>query len=272
MQTYGNWELIIIIDGCMDHTANICKEKFQHPHIVTIENDKGVGGAQARNMGIDRAQGDYIAFLDDDDTWLPEKCSQQVNFLESHPNYSMLSCGFFLHQGRRSTIISSERRHKNYGDLLSQNGMGSYSFCMVRKSHLKDLRIDPTLRSAQDWDLWLKIAKANPNHCWGSLSTPLANYFQHEGDRISSNARKASRSMAKVIRKHWKAMSPPQKTHAILMLRTKMRQYKHASIWGITKDLALYLFKSEHKNISGILDLGGPLKHRLGFKEKKAER
>ncbi|MGL5077637.1 MAG: glycosyltransferase family 2 protein, partial [Waterburya sp.] len=82
-QTYPHFELLIIDDASPDRSLEICQQ-FRDPRIKII-SQKNRGLAGARNTGIRHAQGDYLAFLDSDDLWLPEKLAQHIQHLESAP-------------------------------------------------------------------------------------------------------------------------------------------------------------------------------------------
>ena len=80
-QTYDNWELIIVDDCSADNSVQIIK-KYNDKRIQLIELDGNVGAAEARNVAIRQAKGKYIAFLDSDDLWEPQKLEKQISFME----------------------------------------------------------------------------------------------------------------------------------------------------------------------------------------------
>ena len=95
-QTYTNWELLLIDDGSIDGSTKIALQfAEQYPQKVTyIEhaNHKNLGLSASRNVGIDKSNGEYIAFLDADDVWLPQKLKEQIKIMHSHPEIGMV-CG-----------------------------------------------------------------------------------------------------------------------------------------------------------------------------------
>jgi len=93
-QTYDNWELLLVDDGSTDNTTNIALDYAQkYPTKVRYldhENHQNRGASSTRNLGISHAKGQYIAFLDADDIWLPNKLTEQIAILETHPEVAMV--------------------------------------------------------------------------------------------------------------------------------------------------------------------------------------
>lgn len=85
-QTYSNWELIIVDDCSNDNTEEVVK-KIKDKRIIYIKNEKNCGAAITRNKALKIAKGDYVAFLDSDDLWLPEKLTKMLSFMKEN-NYS----------------------------------------------------------------------------------------------------------------------------------------------------------------------------------------
>lgn len=152
-----NIELIIIADNCSDNTAEVV-QIFQDKYpeqIIYLATDENIGGAKARNIGLDQAHGEYIAFLDDDDVWMQDKLHQQIPLLKSG-EYSIVSC--------RSIHINASHKHHTHPqetigikDLWYENCLQGFSMCVSRKSYIGNSRINEGLCALQDWDLYLKI-------------------------------------------------------------------------------------------------------------------
>ena len=84
-QTYQNWEMIVVDDCSTDNSLQIVEEYCEKdPRIKTIRLDRNGGPAKARNAATEAAKGRYIAFLDGDDMWLPEKLQRQLDFMNAH--------------------------------------------------------------------------------------------------------------------------------------------------------------------------------------------
>ena len=151
-QSHSNWELFIIADACTDNTKGVIEPFLVDDRICYIETKHNLGGAGARNLGLEMAKGEYISFLDDDDIWDPNKTKIQLDFLKNNPNTKLVYCNFnqwFQNGKKREKIMSSLI---SFEDLLVFNLIGSFSFVMVKASEQERIRIDEELKSSQDWD------------------------------------------------------------------------------------------------------------------------
>ncbi|WP_452221566.1 glycosyltransferase family 2 protein [Lacinutrix salivirga] len=184
-QTYTNWELILIDDASTDETLIII-EKFQnnYPTIQLIKNETNQGAAISRNKGIDAAKGDFIAFLDADDLWLPKKLEVQLDFMLKKQvdvcftSYELMDeNGNSLHKTVQALPILT------YKKLLKSNYIGNLTGIYNAKK-LGKIK-SPNLRKRQDWLLWLKALKASNKPAQG-ISQSLALYRVRDNS-ISSN-------------------------------------------------------------------------------------
>lgn len=183
-QSYTNLEVVVIDDASEDGTQAVVKkyaEKFGA--LRYIRNEQRKGGAESRNIGIANSSGAYMAFLDDDDEWLPEKISRQVGFLEENPNIGAVSCWF-------NRVLPAEVRKArlipeiSLDLMLWENFLGSFSLCMVRSEIAKAVKIDLNLACGQDWQFWIELFKITGV---GIVEEYLVNYHEHSGNRIGGN-------------------------------------------------------------------------------------
>lgn len=170
-QTYKNYEIIIVDDGSTDNTKEIVEPYLSKSNIRYFyqENRKQ---ASARNNGIRNSEGEYIAFLDSDDLWHPEKLDLQVKVLEEHPEVGLVYSNQSLLQEDSSKdevryppgVLKSGNIFK---DLLIRKFYCSTSGLLVRKSVLDDVGFfDESLRNAlEDWELSLRISKKYKAFC-----------------------------------------------------------------------------------------------------------
>lgn len=186
-QTYKNLEIIVVDDCSTDNTQSRI-ENERDPRIVYVRHEYNQGGSQARNTGIQRATGEYIAFLDSDDQWLPEKLEKQMKLFNKNSNVGVVYTGVKNITGTtiRSVIIP-QYRGRILLDLLKKNCVGTTSTVIIKKNLLLETGgFDPELPSCQDWDLWVRLAQITE---FDAVSEALVLFNEHEGDRITTNKR-----------------------------------------------------------------------------------
>lgn len=150
-QTYRKLE-IIIVDDCSDDATENVVNSISDPRIIYERHPRNRGGSAARNTGIRLAKGDYVAFLDDDDEWMPEKIMRQLQAIQG---YDAVVCASLIDGTRATRYRGSEI------DLRAlRRGFigGGTSVLMARAQVVKELEFDETLPAGQDWDLMIRIA------------------------------------------------------------------------------------------------------------------
>jgi glycosyltransferase involved in cell wall biosynthesis len=182
-QTYQNWELIIVDDCSIDNGVKIVK-KYQenNDNIKLVQLSKNSGAAVARNKGIKKAKGKYIAFLDSDDLWHPEKLEKQISFMEkndyafTYTNYQKIS-----ESGGFTDVIVESPSKLDYKKALHTNYIG----CLTTIYDTKKLGkvYMPEIRKRQDYGLWLKILKKVNGY---GLNENLA-YYRVRDNSVSAN-------------------------------------------------------------------------------------
>jgi glycosyltransferase involved in cell wall biosynthesis len=185
-QTYQDFEIIVVDDASTDG-----HKEFLEPYLSRIQyvRQEHAGSAVARNRGILLSRGKYIAFLDADDLWAPDKLKKQVDLLEQDPDailtYSDFSKSKTPGQGGESTL--NLRKHWKAGEeftsLLRENFIHTSSV-LVRKDSLSESGMfDPMLMNAQDWDLWIRLARAGK---FLFINEVLSHYRVHENQSVST--------------------------------------------------------------------------------------
>jgi len=203
-QTYSDFELIIIDDYSEDKTDRIV-ETFNDVRIQYVKHDHNSGVSIARNTGIEQAKGKYIAFLDSDDEWLPEKLEKQLQVFSSEPKvavvYSWLQIQKDSQDQHNKAIRLSKHRGYIYGDLLYTNFVGTPSTIIVKRECFDSgIRFDPNLRCCEDWDVWLKLAKY---YQFEVILEPLVKYREHPDiNRGSTNSKAVTEGYLKFLEKH----------------------------------------------------------------------
>lgn len=185
-QSFQNFEIIIVNDASSDDTVTILdKLAQQDARIHAIHQLQSVGGSEARNIGIRASQGEWIAFLDDDDQWLPQKLQAQMGMLAYFPNAVACSSGYVIQYPLGITRHVITPMHQSLETLLAANTLGGASVCLCKASVIKQLGgFDAELRSAQDWDVWVRLRQSG---LIISVPKSLVKYQVHFDARISNN-------------------------------------------------------------------------------------
>jgi len=201
-QTFEDFELLIIDDASQDTTGQVVKS-ISDERIRYCRNEINKGGAASRNRGIREAQSSYIAFLDDDDEWLPEKLELQVALLDqSPPEVGGIYAGY-----ERIMSITGESLGKTLptkrGDLsyelLLSNPLAGPSALLLRKECFEVSGLfDEELPSYQDYDLWIRISK---DFQFEYINRVLYRYYVHD-KKIWTNPQALSNGLDIIVNKH----------------------------------------------------------------------
>ena len=184
-QTYTNWELFLIDDFSTDSTMQIANTFANtYPNIIVLKNKTNCGAAVSRNKGINAAKGDFIAFLDADDLWKPNKLEVQIKFmLTNNCEVSYSSYEQIDEAGRPLNKLVKALPRLSYNKYLKTNYIGNLTGMYNAKTLGKITA--PNLRKRQDWLLWLSAIKKSSKPALG-IQESLA-YYRIRPDSISSN-------------------------------------------------------------------------------------
>lgn len=206
-QTYPNIECIVVSDASTDGTDEYCNGRDDIKYI-SISKNESHGGNYARNLGIKAAKGKYVAFLDDDDAWLPTKIEKQVNLLEEKKcecvyclrKFEVVNNGVIIKQSIEGT------RHKIEGDIskkIFRHSFTSTSCLLVSKSILDKIGgFDENLCKLQEYELLIRVSQLTEVYYYHD--EPLAVYTINKNDkaRISNDPRKLPRAKKFIEGKH----------------------------------------------------------------------
>ena len=189
-QTYQNLELIVVDDSPESYELREEVKEYMlampDERVMYYQHSKNMGACAARNTGIKIAKGKYLAFLDDDDAWLPNKLELQYSKIKE--GYELVYCNNYIVNQvdeTRNLIKTKEVEGKVFDELIIGNFIGSTSFPLLDRDAVIDVGcFDVEMRSAQDYDLWLRIAK---KYRVGYVDQPLVDYYIHPGERITTN-------------------------------------------------------------------------------------
>ena len=171
-QTYKNWELIIVDDCSTDNSFSVSEEYIQdEPRIKLYQMNKNSGVATVRNHAIDLAQGDFIAFLDSDDIWLPSKLEKQITFMETENILLSYTSYYTMNEKSETMGMYHAEKRVTYYDMLKTSSIGTlttvYNAKKLGKYYFKDI-------GHEDYAMKLQILR-DINYA-GGLDEPLAKY------------------------------------------------------------------------------------------------
>ncbi len=247
-QTYNHFELLIIDDGCSDtndRTIDICRQ-FKDSRIrIIYQKNRGLAGA--RNTGIRHSQGEYLAFLDGDDMWKPDKLSKQVEHLDSHPDVGVSFCrsAFMDNQDRLLGTYQMPRLQNITAEhLFYENSIGNGSAPVIRKEVLEEIcfqdnrhgeqenfYFDEDFRRSEDLECWIRIVLQTSWKIEGLSDTLTLYRVNQEG--LSASVFKQLASWEQVVNKT-RSYAPdliahcekPAKAHQLFYLARQAIKFK----------------------------------------------
>ena len=194
-QTSPPSEVIVIDDA--SRPPLVLPADFSGGPTRVIRHERSEGAAAARNTGLRAASASIVAFLDDDDEWLPAKMEIQLAWLGAHPEASLVTCGHFRCEGGR------EYREVFTGDFTGRyryhhNFFGSFSYLVIRRA-VFGVFLDPALPALQDWDFALRVTRGS---AFGVIEQPLVKYHAHDLPRITNGPGNHLRGLRHCYLKH----------------------------------------------------------------------
>ncbi|NQV50334.1 MAG: glycosyltransferase family 2 protein [Candidatus Marinimicrobia bacterium] len=196
-QTYINIEVMIIDDCSTDDTASYV-QSISDTRVRYFRNEQTLFAPESRNVGILKAEGDFIAFLDDDDKWLPTKLERQIPLFDDEAIglvYSSIT--LFYEDYNFSYNTTPQMEGAIYKDMLIKNYIGGTVSVVVRKEHLNSLGsqtfFDLDFPAREEYDLWIRLSRI----CQVKfVSEPLVvAYYRNNISRISSDVSNYERAI-----------------------------------------------------------------------------
>jgi glycosyltransferase involved in cell wall biosynthesis len=186
-QSFQDFEIIVVDDASDDDTRDVV-ESLADGRIRYFRHAENRGEGASRNTGLVHSTGQYIAFIDDDDTWLPDKLTAQVRLLDACPSdVGGIYTGYFrvdMENGETLATIQPEKRSNLYADLRSYNWVGTPSTVLLRRECFDRAgKFDEHLKFGPDYDMWIRISKF---YQFEFISRPLVRYAVHP-NRLSAD-------------------------------------------------------------------------------------
>lgn len=217
-------EIIVVDDGSTDATRDLVQRDYPGIKLISQEN-KGVSAA--RNAGIDAASGDWLAFLDSDDAWLPGKLNRQMQTVRKSPDISIVHTDeIWIRNGVR---VNPHLKHRKYGGSIFKYCL---PLCVISPSSVMIHRrvfdrvglFDETLPVCEDYDLWLRICARMPV---AFVREPLITKYGGHPDQLSTRYRGMDRfrirSLDRILNEV--ELEPSDREAAIDTLVGKIRIY-----------------------------------------------
>lgn len=186
-QTYKNYEIIVVDDNIYKSNYSLKIEKYCLTCNITYLRTKGKEGAnRARNIGACFAKGNYLAFLDDDDMWLPNKLKVQLRYFSG--NIGMVYSNGYVITSTSKKLYANSKNFISKGDLYRlfiYNYIGPTITALIKKECFYDVGMfDEAMPSKQDYDLWIRITKKYEIR---GVNLPLFLYTQHNSHQITKD-------------------------------------------------------------------------------------
>ena len=182
-QTYQNIEVIVVDDASTDETLVVLEKYWEQVKIIHTRNN---GVSAARNKGLKHCKGEWVAFLDSDDEWLPQRLEKQIEFIQSNPHVPLVHGEeIWIRRGKR---VNPKFKHKKGGGDQFIPSLGlcliSPSASLIRKETLEKWKgFDEEFVVCEDYDLWLKITA---EHEVGFIEEPIIVKHGGHEDQLSA--------------------------------------------------------------------------------------
>lgn len=242
-QTYSDLELIVVDDSPSDFDGRDAVkrmvENIDDARVSYYQHEKNMGACAARNTGIGKSSGEFIAFLDDDDEWLSKKLEKQLAAFTCK-KIGLVYCGYNVTDKTTDKVVIVRGKKTQRDDvmamLLINNVMGI--FPLVRKECYEKCGLfDTTLLSSQDLDMWLRIAN---EYEVGYVDDILAVWYRHKGEQITTNPGKKIQATLELNKRYEEYWKNKPKIHGVRILKLAMFN----SMAGNKRKAIAYWFKA----------------------------
>jgi colanic acid/amylovoran biosynthesis glycosyltransferase len=205
-QTYSNWEAIVVDDASQDQTMAVLREAASSdPRIQFIQHKYNKGAQAARNTGIRAAKGEWIAFLDSDDQWLPDSLESRMELLLKEHSNVVYSYSYIVQKDKPMQMYYVPAYWGSvYKDVLKKDGP-TFQSLIVKKTALEQIGyLDEKIVAFQEWDTAIRLAEHNK---FSFLPKPTFIYDYTCEDSISRDSIRGAKGYGQILRKHfWKML------------------------------------------------------------------
>ncbi len=236
-QSHPADEVLVVDDGSTDNSVKVASRYGRFVDIIRTPNG---GPSHARNEGLMRARGDWVAFLDADDRWHPDKLKVQLRVAMSSPGTQVVAADWRRGADFRPVPATPRTLQVSYDNLLAMNQFQTSTVLMVRSLTLQLRGFDSSMNGAEDWDFWLRaVRQANIL----KVDWPLVQYRDVSGGYSKDLARSYD-ALQRMWKKHTQNSDIPPFRYARLetwhhirfwLAFTLQKDQKHARLaWNMT--------------------------------------
>ena len=249
-QTYKNFEVLVCDDGSTDNTAEIVEKYNSTLTIQYIKDDNFGGPSRPRNNGIKKAKGNFIAFLDSDDWWYPNKLEVSLSYLEEY-DLVYHDLDIYTNVEKSNNVAKGRILTGNIATDLIVNGNGIVNSSLVIKKEIVDsvgkITEDKNLIAVEDYDYWIRVARVTNRFKYVNQS--LGGYWV--GENISYSVKQIERAKC-LLDKYMQDLSEEEQKSAILLHHfNAARMYHYLSMY--TKASNCYLESLSKNNLKRTL-------------------
>lgn len=227
-QTYKDFEFIIVNDGSEENLDNIITS-YRDERIRYIKNDTNNGISKVRNHLLDLAKGEYIAICDHDDISLPDRFEKEINFLENHKEYSLVSgwLEFFPEK-----MYFKHPEHPKYLDVLESCCL-AHPACMWRREDFEkyNLRYDESYICSQDYELWSRVIR---HLKMMNLQEVILKYRWHNSNTTMTNRSDMKNEEKRVKAQMLDYLCIDKKLQQKILKTIRQHNKKYIKLFGIT--------------------------------------
>ena len=178
-QTYKDWELVIINDGSSDSTESIIKEYMDRGYPIVYHYQENHGLGYSRNEALKRSKGEYVAFIDQDDIWMPEKIEKQVLLFSNNPENDFLYTNYYILKNNKKLLAIRKNQKTGYvfERFLFRYPVALVTAMLKRKTIVNsNIKFDRHLNLSEEHDLFMRFLYKSKA---GYIEEPLAIYRIH---------------------------------------------------------------------------------------------
>jgi glycosyltransferase involved in cell wall biosynthesis len=216
-QTHPHFEALVIDDGSTDATRMVARQFAERDARFCVVSQQNAGVSRTRNTGLARARGEFVAFLDADDVWFPEKLERQIGLFKADARTNLVFSNYLLWDGTRDLALRHEKRRKfregDVGPHLAEGNLFLTSSVILPRATAEQVGdFDPAFSIGEDWDYWLRLADRG---IWArGVWEPLARYRRWPGNVTRHKLRTAELNVA-VLEKNLSRSRQPELQRAL---------------------------------------------------------